>query len=231
MKGRRPNKQKEVLATSDRLLSAAERLFGDYGYDGVGMRMLAKKAGVNLNAATYHFESKKNLYIETFMRRFRPSNAKRLRLLQEEEAKAGGKPLRVEVIMECLLRPPFETGMDHPDFHRFLARNMLMPPPFIHAAIIREVEPGMAVFAAAFQRSLPELPEDLIHLRMMFAMGTLLMFSLHANEINPSKRDHPMHEIFFKEIVQHVSAGFKSPPAVPAAQRPLLAAPPRLSKR
>jgi AcrR family transcriptional regulator len=221
----------KARATSERLLDAAERLFGEFSYDGVGMRMLAEKAGVNLNAATYHFGSKKNLYIATFMRRFRPDNAIRLQSLREAEERAGGKPLPIEEILECLLRSPFESGMEHPAFHRFQARNMLMPPPFIHAAIIREVEPVMALFAAALKRSLPEFPEDLIHLRMMFAMGTLLMFSMHANEIIPGIRDHQLHETFFKEIVRYVSAGFKSPAAVPPSERPPLPVPPRLPKR
>jgi len=35
------------------------------------MRALADHAHVNLAATTYHFGSKKTLYVETFLRRFR----------------------------------------------------------------------------------------------------------------------------------------------------------------
>jgi AcrR family transcriptional regulator len=56
-----------------RLLDSAERLFGEHGYNGVGMRALAERAQVNLAATTYHFGSKKALYVETFLRRFRAS--------------------------------------------------------------------------------------------------------------------------------------------------------------
>src|ERR1039457_3856450 len=93
--------------TTERLLDTAERLFGEHGYDGVGMRLLADEANVNLGAATYHFGSKEALYIETFMRRFRPTNAERLQLLREAEAEAEGRPLAVERIVDCMIRPPF----------------------------------------------------------------------------------------------------------------------------
>jgi AcrR family transcriptional regulator len=52
--------------TATRLLDAAERLFGEHGYNGVGLRALAGAAHVNLAATTYHFGSKKALYVETF---------------------------------------------------------------------------------------------------------------------------------------------------------------------
>jgi len=210
-------------------MDGAERCFGELGYDGVGMRQLAEEAKVNLGAATYHFGSKEQLYVETFMRRFRPTNAERLQSLRAAEAGADGKPLPVETIVGCMLRPPFESGLKHPAFHRFLARNLLMPPPFIHPAIIREIEPGLKAFISAFKRALPYLPEDLIHLRTMFAMGSLLMFTIHANEL-PGMNDPKLHEPLLREIIGYVSAGIKSHPAVPPSERPRLPVPSRLPK-
>lgn len=223
-------KSVEDQETVTRLLDAAERLFGESGCDGVGMRLLAEEAKVNLGAATYHFGTKEALYVETFMRRFRPTNAERLELLKAAEAKAGGKPMRVEVIVECMLRPPFESGLKHPAFQRLLARNLLMPPPFIHLAIIREIEPNMRAFIKALKRSLPDVPEDLIHLRTMFAMGSLLMFTIHASEL-PGMNNPKLHEPLLREIIGYVSAGLKSQPAVPASGRPKLPMPPKLPKR
>jgi AcrR family transcriptional regulator len=216
--------------TVARLLDTAERLFGEHGYDGVGMRMLAEEAGVNLGAATYHFGSKESLYIETFMRHFRPTNAERLRRLREAEAQADGQPLAVEKIVECMIRPPYESGLQHPAFQRFLARNLLMPPPFIHAAIHREMAPGIAVFMAALKRALPGLPEDLLQLRTMFAMGALLMFLIRANEL-PGMQNAKLPKAVLREMVGYVTAGMKSQPAVPASDRPHLPIPPRPSKK
>ena len=54
------------------------------------------------------------------MRGFRPVNAERLRLLRDAETQAGGKPVPVEEFVECMIRPPFESGLEHPgDFTNF----------------------------------------------------------------------------------------------------------------
>ena len=216
--------------TTERLLDTAERLFGVHGYDGVGMRMLAQEAKVNLGAATYHFGTKEALYVETFMRRFRPTNTERLRLLREAEARSHGKPLPVERIVECMIRPPFESGFEHPAFQLFLSRNLFIPPPFLHDAIHKELEPGMKVFIAALRRALPDLPEDLLHMRSMFAMGGLVMFSVRAGEM-PGMRNAQLHEVVLREMVAFMTAGLQSGPAVSAKHRPRLPFPPTLARK
>ncbi len=213
--------------TTERLLDTAERLFGVHGYDGVGMRMLAEEAKVNLGATTYHFGSKEALYIETFMRRFRPANVERLRLLREAEAEAKGKPLTVERIVDCMIRPPFLQGLAHPNSHALLARNLLMPPPFLHAAIHRELKPNVEAFITALRCSLPYVPEDMIRFRVMFSMGSLLMFTAQRGAMGPA-HNPKFDESILKELVRFISAGLQSEPAVPAADWP---PPPRAPKR
>jgi AcrR family transcriptional regulator len=219
----------EERATAGRLLDAAERLFGAHGLEGVGMRALAEAAGVNLGAASYHFGSKEALYLETFLRRFRPTNAQQLRLLQAAEAQADGRPVPVEKIAECLIRPPFESGRDHPGFREFLARNLFMPPPFLHAAMQKELEPNVAAFNAALRRSLPDIPVDLLHLRVMFAMGALLVFAMQAPPTAPVA-GAKLRETLLRELVQFISAGLQTEPAVPAKDRPPLPFPPAPSR-
>jgi len=216
--------------TVTRLLDAAERLFGEHGYDGVGMRMLADEAKTNLGAATYYYGSKEALYLETFMRRFRPTEAARLRMLSEAEAEAGENPVTVEKIVECMIRPPFESGLEHPAFQQFLARNLFMPPPFLHAAIHKEIEPSIAAFIAALSRSLPDVPVDLLHLRSMFSMGALLMFSMQAGKM-PAIRNAKFQETLLRELVRFISTGLQSKPAVPIKIRPPLPLPPRLPNK
>ncbi|MDR3567406.1 MAG: TetR family transcriptional regulator [Syntrophobacteraceae bacterium] len=201
--------------TRDRLLDAAERLFGLRGYDGVGMRMLAEEAGVNLGAATYHFGSKDALYIETFLRRFRTMNAKRLRLLRQAEEEAGANPLPVCKIVDCMIRPLFQSGLEHPSFQLLLARNLFMPPAFLHEAIRKELEPNIMEFHTALLRSLPGMPDNLLHLRTMFGMGALLVFSVQMDRM-PLARDATFNENVLKEMVHFISAGLQSvsPPSL-----------------
>jgi AcrR family transcriptional regulator len=48
--------------TRQRLIEAALKIFGEYGFEGASTRMLADKAGANLAAIPYHFGSKEGLY-------------------------------------------------------------------------------------------------------------------------------------------------------------------------
>ena len=214
------------LGTVNRLLDAAERLFAEHGYDGVGMRQLAGEAQVNLHAATYHFGSKENLFIETFMRRFRPAHTERLLLLQEAEASGASRPLPVEKIVECMIRPLFELGVAHPVFYLLLGQSLFNPPAFLHSAMHKEFGPNIEAFIQAFRRALPKLPEDLIHLRTMWAMGGLLLFSVRAGEL-PGMHNKEIHEALLQEMVRFMSAGMQSAPVLDSSQRPVLLVPPK----
>jgi AcrR family transcriptional regulator len=57
-----------VEPTRDRLLDAAEALFAERGYEAVGIREIAERAGVNLSGIKYHFGSKRGLYLASVER-------------------------------------------------------------------------------------------------------------------------------------------------------------------
>ena len=54
--------------TKQLLLDAAETLFGERGYEAVGIREIVDRADANLAAIKYHFGSKRDLYNETVRR-------------------------------------------------------------------------------------------------------------------------------------------------------------------
>jgi len=45
-----------------RILTAARRLFGEYGYHGVTTRMIAKDVGIEISTLYYHWGEKQDLY-------------------------------------------------------------------------------------------------------------------------------------------------------------------------
>jgi len=200
--------------TRDRLLDTAERLFGTHGYDGIGMRALAENAKVNLGAATYHYGSKKALYIEAFMRRFRPNNAEQLSLLRHAQRQA--RPPSVDAIVDCMIEPVYSMGLMHPNFSALLARNLIAPPMFMHAALHREVDLTMQEYVAALRRCLPGIPRQLIRTRVMFAMGSLLMFSANVGRLSRMSRPAPLEQVF-KELAGFISAGLQAEPTDPGA--------------
>jgi AcrR family transcriptional regulator len=203
--------------TATRLLDAAERLFGEHGYNGVGLRALAEAAHVNLAATTYHFGSKKTLYVETFLRRFRGVNVERLQLLGVADQQAHGQPLPVERIVDCMMRPSVEAGLAHPAFNKMVARTLLAPPKFLHPYLKAEFEPNLKVFVAALERALPAVPTDVLNLRLALALGATLMFGVQMSTIRV-KRDPQREAAFLKELVRFTASGLASPPATQATE-------------
>jgi AcrR family transcriptional regulator len=211
------DKPRGVDSTAARLLDAAERLFGEHGYDGVGMRMLAQAARVNLGAATYHFGSKKALYVETFLRRFRSVNRERARLLEDAERAAGKGALELEQIVEVLIRPSFLAGLEHPAFNRLLARTLVAPPPFLRTVLRRELEPTLQRFVQALQRALPALPLSVLQLRMALVTGALMMVAMHVASL-PRVRDEARERAILSELVRFASSGLASAAASSGAE-------------
>jgi AcrR family transcriptional regulator len=56
-------------ATRQRVLDAAERLFAEYGFDGVSIRQIAQEAGVTLGVVGFHGGSKEALFTTLLERR------------------------------------------------------------------------------------------------------------------------------------------------------------------
>jgi AcrR family transcriptional regulator len=104
-------------ATKDRILDAAEALFGELGFGDTSMRQLAATAGVNLAAANYHFGSKENLLSAVLSRRFGPINDLRIARLAQLDATGG--PVALEALLEAFLAPALAL-LSSPDGARFL---------------------------------------------------------------------------------------------------------------
>ncbi|MFQ5985340.1 MAG: CerR family C-terminal domain-containing protein [Alphaproteobacteria bacterium] len=77
------------------MLEAAGRLFALQGFDGVSTRTLAKAAGVNLSAITYHFGGKEGLYhavLEQLVADTDPLVKTAIERLAQGTARAEGNP-------------------------------------------------------------------------------------------------------------------------------------------
>lgn len=176
------------------------------------MRALAEAAQVNLAATTYHFGSKKTLYVETFLRRFRVVNAQRLEQLAKADQGAHGQALAVERIVECMMQPAVQVGLAHPAFNKLVARSMLAPPKFLHEYLKAEFEPIVKVFIRALERALPAVPVDILNLRLALAMGATLMFGMQMSSIKV-RSDPKCEAAILKELVRFAASGLASPPA------------------
>jgi AcrR family transcriptional regulator len=162
--------------TRQRILDTAERLFMALGYDGTSMRQITGDAGVNLAAVNYHFGSKDTLVREVFKRRLDWLNRERLRVLDELEIKAGGKPLKPSQIVDAffgtLLRMAGNEELGGTTFLNLLGRTMTGPSSFIGTLFAEEYADVLDRYKAALFRALPAVPHDEIVWRFHFMLGT-----------------------------------------------------------
>src|SRR5271166_6534149 len=86
--------------TKTRILDAAEKLFGEKGFDATSLRDITTEADVNLAAVNYHFQSKESLIEAVILRGAGPVNDRRLAMLE-----ATGPKASVEQIVEAFVGP------------------------------------------------------------------------------------------------------------------------------
>ena len=162
--------------TRRRVLDAAEQLFAERGIKGVSIRDITQAAGVNLAAINYHFGTKQGLAAEVIKHCLDPLNEKRLQLLDEVEAKAGGRPPKLEAVLEAMIRPAVERGFDHEGSETFLrltGRCLSEPNVEIEQLVRSHFEKLLRRFDAAFLHALPGLKPEELFWRINFIHGAL----------------------------------------------------------
>jgi AcrR family transcriptional regulator len=163
--------------TGAKVLSAAEVLFAELGYDGVSLRRITAEAGVNLAAVNYHYSDKQSLYREILAYRLRQLSQARLDRLAEAEARASGAAVPLEEIVDILAQPllcPAESMTTFgPASRRLLGRALVEPLPFLASTLDAEFQPAVARCGQAIRRHVPALPPADFVWRYSFVIGAL----------------------------------------------------------
>ena len=97
------------VATRDRILAAAERLFAERGYHGVSLRHIGEEASVQIALINYHFGTKDMLYRAVFESRLTPVNERRRAALAVALAREDGRPM-IESVLDAFARPWIELS-------------------------------------------------------------------------------------------------------------------------
>lgn len=198
--------QANGVATKNRLLDAAERLFAEHGIDGTSMRAITQVAGTSLSAANYHFGSKDELVRATFTRRALAINDRRLAVLDALESRS--EPPSVEEIVDAFLRPIYEAQVEQisrgasPEPLHQIAVRMFADAPARVADLREELfGPLHRRFAISLRRSLPECREVDAEMAMQLAAGSLI----YGPQI-----EGPPFEPLLAKMVAYAAAGIRA---------------------
>jgi AcrR family transcriptional regulator len=215
-------------ATREALMNAAEKLFAEFGVEGTSVRDITTAAGANLGAINYHFGSKDQLVMDVFARRLQPLNRERLDRLDALEKSAGKRKLKLESIIEALVRPVVEhreaLSDDEHAFMQVICRCFHEPNPKLKAFVEQQFQEIASRFDAAVLRAIPGLPPGELYWRIQFVFGALhhgLEMWMRVEKLprpNPNIRPIPLdREGFIQRITAFVSAGLAASAQKPAA--------------
>ncbi|PSO13095.1 MULTISPECIES: TetR/AcrR family transcriptional regulator [unclassified Sphingobium] len=162
--------------TTDRIMDAAERLFGLYGIDGVSMRQITAAAGVSNNSAiAYHFGDRDGLIRHILRQRLPTLEPRRRELLDRVLADGGGE---ADALAATLVLPVYElvdqTGRRN--YAAFLRQILRSPIGRDLRSEYMELSPASATAFAAFYELFPDVPRALFRWRLRAATG--LFFDL-----------------------------------------------------
>lgn len=101
-----------VKSRKDRIMEVAEKLFAKRGFNGVSLRDITSKSGVDVALVNYHFGNKQALFDAVLQSRADTLNAERAKAL--DEVLARHDPAPVDEIIDAFTRPLLNrvTGED-----------------------------------------------------------------------------------------------------------------------
>ncbi len=168
-------------STRTRLLDAAEILFARKGYDSVSIREIAGEADVNLAAINYHFQGKRNLYVEVLRRRLSPKREKLLAALDEVEAAGADQP-RLEMLIRAFVGTHLEDALNMPGglmgLH-LMSREMSEPRHGARVLLEELIGPVRTKMRGLFRELLPEAGETQVQMITMSLVAQFVYYAMY----------------------------------------------------
>jgi len=208
---RRAAKKQRGKKVRERMLDVAEKLFADYGYNGVSVRQMVRAAKVNLGAVPYHFGTKENLFKEVLYRRALPLRAERETLIKRLTAK-GKKPI-LEDILWALLEPAFRASRENTSFRRLLGRASMDPTPEVRKLMAEIYNPDSLLVPKELRKACADLPDAVFYWRLNCFYGVMLFVQADTGKIQTiagKKFDTSRPDTALKYVVPFLAAGFRS---------------------
>lgn len=177
----RKAKEENGAGRKAEIARVAENLFSKSGYDGVSIRDIANKAGVNSALVGYHFGTKEQLYRTLFERRYHEITA--LRVAALESAKPGkNTEATLRLIVRAWAGPLLDMLADpaHRDFVTLLTREAQDAASDPRRIFRDFLDPAASICIEALQRALPNASQDNVVQGYLWMVACMSSFSASA---------------------------------------------------
>jgi AcrR family transcriptional regulator len=201
-------------STPERILLAAERLFGERGIDAVSLREITTAAGVNSAAAHYHFGSKEIVLEELFALRARPIAQQREELLAKVKVDRQGRPA-LEDVLRAFLQPALSvTSTPEGVAFTVLRARMAFEREEVRRKVMgKAFDRTNEMFLQVLTKALPKLPRKDLYWRVHFLLGTMVYTMARPGRIESMTKgdiDTSDARIALEQLVRFAAAGFRA---------------------
>lgn len=162
--------------TRERLLDAAESLFGERGFKGTSLRAITDRAGANVASVSYHFGSKLELLRAVLLRAYGYVAGRQIEMLDELERRESGYLLRD--LVETMVLPFFELSDRDRErvqsVSQLMARLLSVRDSEVRSALeekSREIEDR---YARAMAEALPGLTDEELRWRYRSCIAVVI---------------------------------------------------------
>jgi AcrR family transcriptional regulator len=171
----------ELTDTARRILEIAERLFAEQGVEQVPLRQIVVESGQrNRSALHYHFGSREALVSHLLNRRLHQVNRIRNRCLDELEA--SDKPIDIHGVVYATIFPLVDVVL-HTDwgtnYLQVLAQTTFSPGLLNKGLVDKTAMSALYRVRAHIYTLLPDVPRDVMKLRMIWFMDTVVYSMAH----------------------------------------------------
>lgn len=162
--------------TRERLIVAAERLFAEYGFDGVTLKQITAEAGQrNASALHYHFGTRTELVRAIVARQMPILNDRRNHLLDEVESEGRAGDLRA--LLEAMIRPLADLLEDRDGgryWVRFMAQAWSNPRSGLADVVRNDFNTGVVRGGLMAAGLMNGIPTEVIRQRLSLLSGQVL---------------------------------------------------------
>ncbi|WP_454694130.1 TetR/AcrR family transcriptional regulator [Achromobacter aegrifaciens] len=209
------NARRDGDETRERMLDAAEELFGAHGFHGTSMRDVAVAIGCGIALVTYHFGTKDVLFSNVIKRRAAYMTHQRTLALDSARARAQGKPVSVEDIVSGYVWPFVERsaagGKGWKNYSLFIARHANSPE---FAKVIDEhYDPVARQYLNELERTFPTMPQTDLYYAFSLMVGGMVSIVAEPGRVENLSSGLVKAsdvEAAFKRMLPFFSAGFRA---------------------
>ena len=165
------------------ILTAAEKLFSELGYEGTSTRQIAKEAGANMAMINYYFGSKDGVFLEIMSNRIEGFSAQ-LAIINQEKTSVLEKLMQV---IEQYAR----RILDNIAFHRMMHRELsLSQRPEIYCRLKDSMTGNLNVIEQIVNEGISSGMFRKVDVRMVIAtiMGTITNVAISPSKITAGSK-------------------------------------------